>query len=304
MASDHPGSLLQLARPRPGPELSCAQVSFTQWPPACHPPSRGESSPEARTLVSLSFPSHPKLVTPRCAPCSCPALRNPVETLLPRATAEAPRAVKTRGGRRQKGASWGWEVVGRGQGPLPRHPPFPVAGRGAWVSSCLVSGLLWEHRSLPELGGRVLSQAWGSGPRSWTAPPRPRPASRGAQASRPPPGPRPPSAGGHSLVDSGGACGRTDGPRSSLDARPQEAPPARPPARPPRPTPAPPPALRRIPEPAPGGGTPTPGFSARARPQAPTRSPAAPPAAACGSPARDRQRLGPWAIDLDVWPPN
>lgn len=256
VASDHPGSLLQLARPKPGPESSHTQVSSTQWPPAFHQPSRGDSSPGSShpgILVPLSFPSHPKLVAPRSPPCSCPALRSPVETLLPRAAAKAPRAVKTRGGRRQKGASWGWEVVGRGQGPLPRHPPFPVSGREAWVPSCLVSGLCGEHQSLPE-----------QAPQSRSAPPRPRPASPGAQASRlrsadsaprataralPPPRP---------LTRCLRQCLRADG-RTDRAAHWTRGPRKRPPpARPPRPTPAPPPALRRIPESAPGGGTPTP----------------------------------------------
>lgn len=89
-----------------------------------------------------------------------------------------------------------------------------------------------EHRNPPGLGTesfrRPGAQARNPGP------PRPRPASLEAKASalraartRPRHGPRPPSAGGHSRVDSSSACGRTDGPRSSLDARPQEAPPAR-----------------------------------------------------------------------------
>jgi hypothetical protein len=131
-------------------------------------------------------------------------------------------------------------------------------------------------------------------------PPRPRPASREAQASplraaptRPPNGPRPPSAGGHSRVDSSSACGRADG-RTDRAAHWTRGPRKRPPpARRPRPTPAPPPALRRIPEPAPGGGTPTPRLLRPGRPQAPTRSPAALPGVACGRPARVSQSLDP-----------
>lgn len=111
--------------------------------------------PQDSGLTVLPIPSHPKLVAPWSPPCSCPVLRNPVGTLLPRATAEAPRAVKTRGGRKQKGASWGWEVVGRSQGPLPRHPPFPVPGRGAWVPSV-------SSQDCARSAGAF--QGWGSSP--------------------------------------------------------------------------------------------------------------------------------------------
>lgn len=68
-------------------------------------------------------------------------------------------------------------------------------------------------------------------------PPRPRPASREAQASplraaptRPPNGPRPPSAGGHSRVDSSSACGRADGRTAQLTGRAAPGSAPRPPA--------------------------------------------------------------------------
>lgn len=269
-------------------------------------------------LPTLPIPGQRPSLSP---PCSCRALRNPEEKLIPRATAAAPRAVETRVGRRHRGASWGCEMVDTGQGPLPRHPapcagspsPAPATARSG---TCLGLGASQGWGPTPH---RPRSQAPGPRPtRPGHPAPRPCGEGRGARASvgatlpqiRPRLRPALSPTDGHShslgpatprpaalaarLAPAMPAGRRTGGRHSSLDARPQEAPPARPPAAT-RPTPAPPPALRRIPEPAPGGGTPTPRFSAPGQPQAPTRSPAAPPGAASRRRSRVPQRsiLGP-----------
>lgn len=95
------------------------------------------------------------------------------------------------------------------------------------------------------------------------------------------------------------ADGRADGAAPWTRGPRKRPPPARPPAAA-RPTPAPPPAPRRIPEPAPGGGTPTPRFSAPGQPQAPTRSPAALPGAA--SRRRARVPLAPHPGGMALMP--
>lgn len=130
MASGHPWS----------PLTDQAETKAQAGPPSRPAPDNGpscstnqgraQSSPAAATPGSwprCPCPAQPRPAAPLSPPCSCRAPRNPGETLPPRPTAAAPRAVETRGGRRRRGASWGWEVVGRGQGASATATPEPCA---------------------------------------------------------------------------------------------------------------------------------------------------------------------------------
>lgn len=190
VASGHPWS------PLTDQAETKAQAGPPSWPAPDNGPScstnqgRAQSSPAAATPGSwprCPCPTQPRPVAPLSPPCSCRAPRNPGETLPPRATAAAPRAVETRGGRRRRGASWGWEVVGRGQGASATATPKPCA-RILSPSPCrLPSGTALGAPEPPWAEGPLLARAGVQGPLAWG---RPAPArspcgsGRGARASR------------------------------------------------------------------------------------------------------------------------